>query len=97
MAGFASQDEGYSEDPLTAAIFGAAPFALKNREYSVTALGASRSGPEFPTWMIQRISNLSISRKTGKLRLVSLCSLFSQLTLAYRVTYHPLYSLIVAC
>ncbi|KAK4187781.1 F-box/WD repeat-containing protein 1A [Podospora australis] len=64
MAGFASQDEGYSEDPLTAAIFGAAPFALKNREDSVTALGASRSGSDFPTWMIQHISNLSISRKT---------------------------------
>ncbi|KAK4033653.1 hypothetical protein C8A01DRAFT_19436 [Parachaetomium inaequale] len=66
MAGFNPQpDEGYSEDPLTA--LSAAPsFSLKSRGDAVTALGSARSGDEFPPWLIQHISSLSLARKTGK-------------------------------
>ncbi|KAK4194930.1 putative WD-40 repeat-containing protein [Triangularia verruculosa] len=65
MAGFASQtDEGYSEDPLTA-ICASASFSHKSRDDSVSALGSSQqTASDFPAWMIQHISNLSISRKT---------------------------------
>ncbi|KAK4176761.1 putative WD-40 repeat-containing protein [Triangularia setosa] len=65
MAGFASQtDEGYSEDPLTA-ISASASFSHKSRDDSVSALGSSQqTASDFPAWMIQHISNLSISRKT---------------------------------
>ncbi|KAK4120642.1 WD40 repeat-like protein [Parathielavia appendiculata] len=64
MAGFTPQpDEGYSEHPLTA--FSApVPFSLKSREDALTALGSSRSRDEFPPWLIQHLSGLSITRKT---------------------------------
>ncbi|KAK4642569.1 hypothetical protein QC761_510070 [Podospora bellae-mahoneyi] len=64
MAGFASQaDEGYSEDPLTA-ISASASFSHKTRDDSVSALSSSQAASDFPAWMLQHISNLSISRKT---------------------------------
>ncbi|GAB1318092.1 F-box/WD repeat-containing protein 1A [Madurella fahalii] len=64
MAGFTPQpDEGYSEDPLTA-LSASTSFSLKPREDTVTALGSARSADEFPAWLVQHISNLSISRKT---------------------------------
>ena len=64
MAGFAAQpDEGYSEDPLNA-LSASASFSFKNREDAVLALASVRSG-EFPAWLTQHISNLSMSRKTG--------------------------------
>ncbi|KAK0666987.1 putative WD-40 repeat-containing protein [Cercophora samala] len=64
MAGFASQaDEGYSEDPLTA-ISASASFSHKTRDDSISALASSQTASDFPAWMIQHISNLSISRKT---------------------------------
>ncbi|KAH6623060.1 hypothetical protein F5144DRAFT_605590 [Chaetomium tenue] len=64
MAGFNPQpDEGYSEDPLTA--LSAAPsFPFKSREDAVSALGSARSRDEFPPWLLQHISSLSLTRKT---------------------------------
>ncbi|KAK3293191.1 uncharacterized protein B0H64DRAFT_207487 [Chaetomium fimeti] len=64
MAGFNPQpDEGYSEDPLTA--LSAAPsFPFKSREDAVSALGSARSRDEFPPWLVQHISSLSLTRKT---------------------------------
>ncbi|KAL1842961.1 hypothetical protein VTJ49DRAFT_3602 [Mycothermus thermophilus] len=63
MAAFNPQpDEGYSEDPLTAPS-AVAPFSLK-RDDAITALSSSRSRDEFPPWLVQHISSLSISRKT---------------------------------
>jgi F-box and WD-40 domain protein 1/11 len=68
MAGFNPQpDEGYSEDPLTALSAGAS-FSLKQREDAVSVLGSVRSRDEFPPWLVQHISSLSIARKTGKSR-----------------------------
>jgi hypothetical protein len=64
MAGFSAQpDEGYSEDPLNP-LSTSASFSFKNREDAVSALASVRSG-EFPAWLTQHISNLSMSRKTG--------------------------------
>ncbi|KAK4237021.1 hypothetical protein C8A03DRAFT_35060 [Achaetomium macrosporum] len=64
MAGFTPQpDEGYSEDPLTAPS-AAAPFSAKTREDGIGALGSARADDEFPPWLIQHISSLSVSRKT---------------------------------
>ncbi|KAK4101206.1 WD40 repeat-like protein [Parathielavia hyrcaniae] len=64
MSGFAPQpDEGYSEHPLTA-FSAAVPFSLKSREDALTALSSSRSRDEFPPWLIQHLSSLSITRKT---------------------------------
>jgi hypothetical protein len=64
MAGFSAQpDEGYSEDPLNA-LSASASSPFKNREDAVSALASVRSG-EFPAWLTQHISNLSMSRKTG--------------------------------
>lgn len=66
MAGFAPQpDEGYSEDPLTA-LSAPASFFIKPREDSGTASASIRPGDEFPLWLMQHISGLSTSRKTGK-------------------------------
>ncbi|KAH6847842.1 hypothetical protein B0I37DRAFT_152336 [Chaetomium sp. MPI-CAGE-AT-0009] len=64
MASFNPQpDEGYSEDPLTA--LSAAPsFPFKSREDAVSALGSARSRDEFPPWLVQHISSLSLTRKT---------------------------------
>ncbi|KAK0611930.1 hypothetical protein B0T14DRAFT_489226 [Immersiella caudata] len=63
MAGFSAQpDEGYSEDPLNA-LSASASFPFKGREDAVSALASVRSG-EFPAWLTQHISNLSMSRKT---------------------------------
>ncbi|KAK0649176.1 hypothetical protein B0T16DRAFT_326365 [Cercophora newfieldiana] len=63
MAGFSAQpDEGYSEDPLNA--LSASPsYPFKSREDAVSALASVRSG-EFPAWLTQHISSLSMSRKT---------------------------------
>ncbi|KAL2133978.1 hypothetical protein VTI74DRAFT_1281 [Chaetomium olivicolor] len=63
MAGFTPQpDEGYSEDPLTAP--SAVASVLKPRDDALSALGSLRPGEEYPPWLIQHISGLSISRKT---------------------------------
>ncbi|KAK5662453.1 hypothetical protein OQA88_8364 [Cercophora sp. LCS_1] len=63
MASFSSQpDEGYSEDPLNA-LSASTSFLLKPREDAVSALATSRPG-DFPAWLTQHISNLSMSRKT---------------------------------
>lgn len=68
MAGFNPQpDEGYSEDPLTA-LSAAPPFSFKSREDAVSALGSARSRDEFPSWLVEHISSLSLARKTGKSR-----------------------------
>lgn len=65
MTGFTPQpDEGYSEDPLTAA--SASSFSVKQREDAVSSLASSRTGDEFPPWLVQHISGLSMPRKTGK-------------------------------
>ncbi|KAL2142353.1 hypothetical protein VTI28DRAFT_1245 [Corynascus sepedonium] len=64
MAGFNPQpDEGYSEDPLTA-LSAAPPFSFKSREDAVSALGSARSRDEFPSWLVEHISSLSLARKT---------------------------------
>ncbi|KAL2186651.1 WD40 repeat-like protein [Thermothelomyces heterothallicus CBS 203.75] len=64
MAGFNPQpDEGYSEDPLTA-LSSAPPLSLKSREDAVSALGSARSRDDFPPWLVEHISNLSLARKT---------------------------------
>ena len=66
MAGFTPQpDEGYSEDPLTA-LSASASFSTKPREDAATSSASIRPGDEFPSWLIQHISGLSTSRKTGK-------------------------------
>ena len=67
MDGFASPpDEGYSEDPLSG-LSAASSFSLKLREDAVSALGSARARDAFPPWLIQHISGLSKSRKTGVL------------------------------
>lgn len=71
MAGFNPQpDEGYSEDPLTAQSTAPSTLPLKSpREDAVTTLGtlsSARSGDEFPPWLVQHISSLPLTRKTGK-------------------------------
>ncbi|KAK3312866.1 hypothetical protein B0H66DRAFT_569035 [Apodospora peruviana] len=64
MAGFSSQpDEGYSEDPLNP-LSTSASFVFKPREDAISALGAARPGAEFPAWLMQHISSLSLSDKT---------------------------------
>ena len=66
MARFTPQpDEGYSEDPLPA-LSAATSFSLKLRDDAVAALGSVRAREEFPPWLIQHISSLSLSRRTGK-------------------------------
>jgi len=68
-AGFTAQpDEGYSEDPLTTLSLAAssANSLTKTREGGgLAALAASRAGNDFPQWMLDHLSGLSISRKTG--------------------------------
>ncbi|KAK3317186.1 hypothetical protein B0T19DRAFT_287070 [Cercophora scortea] len=64
MAGFAAQpDEGYSEAPLTA-LSTSTSFLYKTREDAVSSLGAARQGTDFPAWLTQHISNLSLPNKT---------------------------------
>jgi hypothetical protein len=66
MARFTPQpDEGYSEDPLTA-LSASTSNSLKPREDAVTPLGSARLTDEFPAWLVQHVSNLSLSRKTGQ-------------------------------
>jgi hypothetical protein len=63
MASFNPQpDEGYSEDPLTAPSSALTPFSLKRDDVSA-ALSSRRD--EYPPWLLQHISRLSTSGKTG--------------------------------
>jgi F-box and WD-40 domain protein 1/11 len=65
MARFTAQpDEGYSEDPLNA-LSASTTFSHKSRADAVSALGSSQLADEFPAWLTQHISNLSLSHKTG--------------------------------